>query len=436
MQVSIEHTGSLERLMSVAIPADELEQQIQARLKQLAKQSKLPGFRPGKAPLKIIDAQYGQQVLQEVAGSLIETSLKDAFTQENLVPAGTPDIEPKTMERGKDLEYAARFDIYPEVKKIDLQGVELRRPVCEISDEDIDRTVETMRRQSMTYKSVERGAQEGDQVTVDFKGTIDGEPFAGGEADNHQLVLGEGQFLKDFEDGIIGARAGEKRTVTVNFPADYHGEAVAGKAVEFEIEVHKVAEPKLPEVNEEFARSFGVKNGDLDAFRQEVADNLARERDDRVRRLTRTRVLDALIRENELEVPEKLVEREIESMIAMSRTMLEQQGLPTDEFNPDREQYRADAERRVAMGLILSEVVRENDVKPDADRVRERIEKMAASYEQPEAFKQWYYSSRERMQQIESMVLEEQVVELLLEGADTKDETISLQELTEQQPAS
>lgn len=436
MQVTLERTDGLERRLRVEIPEERVKGEVDRRLTSIAQSARLPGFRPGKAPLKIIDAQYGQQVLQEVAGSLIETSLKDAFTQENLVPAGTPDIEPKTMERGKDLEYAARFDIYPEVKKIDLQGVELRRPVCEISDEDIDRTVETMRRQSMTYKSVERGAQEGDQVTVDFKGTIDGEPFAGGEADNHQLVLGEGQFLKDFEDGIIGARAGEKRTVTVNFPADYHGEAVAGKAVEFEIEVHKVAEPKLPEVNEEFARSFGVKNGDLDAFRQEVADNLARERDDRVRRLTRTRVLDALIRENELEVPEKLVEREIESMIAMSRTMLEQQGLPTDEFNPDREQYRADAERRVAMGLILSEVVRENDVKPDADRVRERIEKMAASYEQPEAFKQWYYSSRERMQQIESMVLEEQVVELLLEGADTKDETISLQELTEQQPAS
>lgn len=435
MQVSIEHTGNLERLMSVAIPADEVEQQIQTRLKQLAKKSKLPGFRPGKAPLKIIDAQYGQQVLQEVVGSLIETSLRDAFTQENVVPAGTPDIEPKTMERGKDLEFAARFDVYPEVKKIDLAGIQIERPVCEIVDEDIDRTVETMRRQSVTYKTVERAAREGDQVTVDFKGTIDGEPFAGGEAENHRLVLGEGQFMPEFESGIVGAAAGEQKTITVSFPDDYHGESVAGKAVEFEIQVNKVAEPQLPEVNEEFAKSFGVKDGDLAAFRQEVADNLARERDDRLSRLTRTRVLDAMIRENELEVPDKLVDREIESMIAVNRSMLEQQGMPADQFNPDREQYRADAERRVAMGLILSEVVRKNDMKPDADRVKGRIEKMAASYEQPEAFVQWYYSNRERMQQVESMVLEEQVVELLLEGADTKDKAISLQELTEQQPA-
>lgn len=433
MQVSVENTGNLQRLMSVAIPADEVEQKIQARLKQLAKNSKLPGFRPGKAPMKIIERQYGEQVLQEVAGSLIETSLRDAFTQENLVPAGTPDIEPKSMERGKDLEYAARFDIYPEVKKIDLEGVKIDRPVCEITDEDVDRTIESMRRQSMTYKTVEREARAGDRVTVDFKGTIDGETFAGGEAEDYQLVLGEGQFLEEFEQGVIGAKAGETKTVTVNFPDDYHGEAVAGKAVEFEIQVKKVAEPKLPEVNEEFAKSFGVKDGDMEAFRKEVADNLARERDERLSKLTRARVLDAMIRENDLDVPEKLVEREIESMIAVNRSMLEQQGLPTEHFNPDREQYREEAERRVAMGLILSEVVTKNEMKPDPDRVKDRVEKMAVSYEQPEAFVQWYYSSRERMQQVESMVLEEQVVELLLEGADTQDKAISLQELTEQQ---
>jgi trigger factor len=290
-----------------------------------------------------------------------------------------------------------------------------------------------MRRQRMTYKTVERAAKEGDQVTVDFKGTIDGEPFAGGEAENYRLVLGEGQFLEEFEQGVMGAKPGEEKTVTVSFPDDYHGEEVAGKAVEFKIQVNKVAEPKLPEVNEEFAKSFGVKDGDMEAFRKEVADNLARERDERLSRLTRTRVLDAMIRENDLEVPEKLVEREIESMIAMNKSMLEQQGLPTDQFSPDREQYREDAERRVAMGLILSEVVRKNEMKADPDRVKDRIEKMAVSYEQPEAFVQWYYSSRERMQQVESMVLEEQVVELLLEGADTKDKAISLQELTEQQ---
>jgi trigger factor len=289
-----------------------------------------------------------------------------------------------------------------------------------------------MRRQQVRYTPVERPAAEGDQVTVDFKGSIDGEPFAGGEAEDYKLVLGQGQFLEEFEQGVTGAAAGETRTVTVNFPDDYHGEAVAGRAVEFEIQVKEVAEPELPEVNEEFVKSFGIESGDIEAFRQEVADNLARERDERVSRLTRARVLDALVRENDIKVPEPLVEREIQSLIQMNRTMLQQQGMPTEQFDPDPEQYRADAERRVAMGLILSEVVTKHEMKADPDRVKARIERMAASYEQPEAFIQWYHSSAERMQQIESTVLEEQVVEKLLEEADVKDTPISLEELTEQ----
>ncbi len=432
MQVSVENTGNLGRAMSVSIPAEEVEEQIQARLKNLAKNARLPGFRPGKAPLKIIDAHYGEQVLQEVAGSLIESSLREAFAQENLVPAGTPQVEPKTLERGKDIEFTASFDVYPEIKKLDLKGVEIERPVCEITDEDIDRTVETMRSQKVTYEPVERGAREGDRVTVDFKGTIDGEPFAGGEAEDYQLVLGQGQFLEEFENGVLGAAGGEQRTVNVAFPDDYHGEAVAGKTVEFNIHVKEVAEPQLPEVNEEFIKSFGIESGDVEAFRREIADNLARERDERVSRLTRSRVMDALIRENEIEAPASLVEREIDAMISMNRSMLEQQGMPTEQFEPDRERYREDAGRRVRMGLILSEIVQRNELKPDPGKVKERIEKMAASYEQPESFVQWYYSSRERMQQMESAVLEEQVVEMLLEDADSRETSVSLQELTDQ----
>ncbi len=432
MQVSVENTGSLGRAMTVSIPADEVEEKIQTRLKNLAKNAKLPGFRPGKAPLRIIDQQYGEQVLQEVAGSLIESSLHEAFNQENLIPAGTPDIEPKSMERGKDIEFTASFDVYPEVEKLDLAGVEIRRPVCEISDEDIDRTVESMRRQKMSYVPVERGAQEGDQITVDFKGTIDGEPFAGGEAEDYQLVLGQGQFLEEFENGVLGAGPGEQRTVTVEFPDDYHGEEVAGKAVEFDIQVKEVGEPELPEVNEEFVKTFGIEDGDIEAFRREIADNLARERDERVSRLTRDRVLDALLEQNDIEAPSQLVDREIDNMIAMSRSMLQQQGVPTDQFDPDREQYRAEAEKRVKTGLILSEIVQKNELKADPEKVKERIERMAASYEQPEAFVQWYHSNRERMQQVEAAVLEEQVVDMLLEGAESRDEPISLQELTEQ----
>jgi len=432
MQVSVENTGDLSRVMTVAIPADEVEAQVQTRLKRLAKNARLPGFRPGKAPLKIIDAQYGEQVLQEVAGSLIQSSLQDAFTQQDLIPAGTPDIEPKTMERGKDIEFTASFEVYPEIHKPDLQGVTVERPVCEIGEADIDRTIETMRRQQMRYQPVDRAAADGDQVTVDFKGTIDGEPFAGGEAEDHKLVLGQGQFLEEFEQGLAGAATGDQRTVTVEFPDDYHGQDVAGRAVEFMIDVKEVAGPELPEVNEEFVKSFGIEDGDVDKFRQEVADNLARERDERVSRLTRARVMDALIRENQIEVPDKLVEQETQSLIQMNRSMLQQQGMPVDQFDPDPEQYRPEAERRVAMGLILSEIVQRNGMTADPERVNQRIERMAASYEQPEAFVQWYHSSKERMQQIESTVLEEQVVEKLLEEADVQDAPISLEELTEQ----
>jgi len=432
MQVSVESTGNLSRLMTVAVPADEVEKQVQTRLKNLARNAKLPGFRPGKAPLKIIDAQYGNQVLREVAGSLIESTLKEAFTQENLIPAGGPEIEPTSLERGKDLEYTASFEVYPEVRKLDLKGVEIERPVCEVSEEDVDRTVETMRRQQVSYNAVERDARDGDRVCIDFKGTIDGEPFSGGEAEDYKLVLGEGQFLEDLEQGIMGARPGEQRNVTVDFPDDYHGEAVAGKAVEFEVHVKEVEEPVLPDIDEAFIKAFGIEDGDVKAFRAEIAANLGRERDERLSRLTRSRVMEALVRENELEIPGKLIEQEINSMIAMNKSMLEQQGLPTEQFNPDRERYREDARQRVAMGLIFSEIVEHQDIKPDADKVKQRIEKMAASYEQPEAFVQWYYSSRERLRQVESMVVEEQVVEMLLEGADIKESPVSLRELTEQ----
>ncbi|MEJ2089886.1 MAG: trigger factor [Gammaproteobacteria bacterium] len=395
----------------------------------------MPGFRPGKAPLKIIDAHYGAQVLQEAVGSLIESTLKEAFTQENLIPAGGPDVEPKSLERGKDLEYIASFDVYPEIKALDLKGVKIERPVCEITEEDIDRTIETMRRQRVRYEPVDRASKTGDQACIDFSGRVDGEPFPGSEAKDYKLVLGEGQFLETFEKGILGTAAGEQRTITVKFPADYHGKEVAGKEVDFYIQITEVAEPVLPEVNEDFIKSFGVEDGDVKSFRRVIADNLARERDDRISRLTRSKILDALVDRNELELPGKLVEREIEGMIAMNKSMLEQQGVPTDHFHPDREQYREDARRRVAMGLILSEIVRKNELKPDADKVEERIKKMAASYEQPEAFVQWYHSSRERMQQIESTVLEEQVVELLVEGTDIKEKKISLQELTDQASA-
>lgn len=429
MQISVENTGNLGRRMTVAVPADELETEIKKRLQNLAKKAKLPGFRPGKVPLKVIEGQYGVQVLHEVAGNMIESSLQEAFSQEKLVPAGSPDVEPRTIERGKDLEYVANFDIFPQVESMDIVGVEIERPQCEIVDTDVDRTLESMRKQKTTFAPIDRGARNDDQIVIDFEGKIDGEVFAGGQAQDYKLVLGQGQFMPDFEKALEGAKAGESRTAKVEFPQDYQSQDVAGKEAEFEIQLKEVAEPRLPEIDETFAREFGVEDGDLDKLKQEIRENLSRERDERISRLTRKRVMDALIEKNDFEVPPKLTEREIDNIIASNKAMLEQQGIPADKINPDREQLAPDAERRVALGLILSEVVQSNNILPDDARVKQRVENMAASYEDPKAFIQWYHSSPERVRQIENVVLEEQVVEHLLEGANVKDVTISLEEL-------
>ncbi len=428
MRVAVETTGELGRKMTVAIPADEVEQEITNRLKRLSQTVRLPGFRPGKAPLKIIEAKYGAQVLREVAGQMIENSLREALVQEGLQPAGGPDIEPKSLNRGSDLEYVASFDVFPEIKKLDLQGITVERPVCEVTDDDVDTTLASMRKQRVEWRAVERASGQGDRVRINFHGTVEDEAFPGNEAKDYPVILGESHVLEEFSQGLQGVTAGTNKTITVNFPEGYHGKEVAGKQVEFRVEVLDVAEPVLPELDGEFAKSFGIEDGNVEKMLEEVHANLTREGEEQAARLVRERVMEALIDANHIELPAKLVREEVQRMVDAERSMREHQGASVAE-ETDPGQFESEARRRVALGLIVYEVVNANDLKPDKARVRARIEKMAGGYEDPQAFVQWYYGDRKRLEQVESTVLEEQVVDTLLATATVKDQPSSFNRL-------
>ena len=429
MQVSVETLGTIGRRVTVAVPADQVEKEVVKKLKSLAKSARLPGFRPGKAPIKVVENRYGGDVLNEVASGLIESSLREALTQENLVPVGGPSVEPRKLGRGENLEYVASFDVYPEIGKLDISGVRIEQPVYELGDSDIDATIETMRKQRRTWNPVDRPAQEKDQILIDFTGTVNGESFPGNTAENFALVLGDQSLLEEFEDGLKGCRKDQKISLDVNFPDNYHGKEVAGKQAKFDITVQEVSEPVLPAIDEEFIKSFGIEDGDKEKMRAEVRGNIVREMADRVRRIMRDRVFDALIEGNDIELPAKLIEAEIDQLIEANKQMLEGQGIPVGKVVPDRDRFRENAEKRVALGLIMQTIIQNFELKPDAGRVRERIEMIGSGYEDPAAFVQWYYSDRQRLAQMESMILEEQVVEKMLESADVEDKTVAFDEL-------
>lgn len=429
MQVIVETTGALGRRMTVAVPAERLEREISARMKRLSQTARFPGFRPGKAPMKMVEAQYGGQVLEEVVGDLIRSTFYEAVSEKGLKPAGGPNIEPKRVDRGQDFEYTATFEIYPEVTRLDIKGCRIERPVATIGDEDIDRTIESLRSQRITWQPVERAAANGDRVIIDFEGSIDGTPFEGGAAKDFPLVLGNNVLIDGFEAGIVGMRAGESRTLNLSFPADYRNSALAGKQTQFAVTVKQVNEPVLPEVNDEFARSLGVSDGKIETLRSEVRANLERELTDRVRRELRDQVFKAIIEVNAFDVPKTLEEAEIGHLIQMSRSNIEAQGLRGDQVPTDPALYADQARWRVKLGLILADILKARGLSADPARVRARVEELAAGYENPQEFINWHYSKPGQLGDIESQVLEEQAMDLLLETADVTDKAMSFQEL-------
>jgi len=429
MQVTVEEGSGLERRMRVEIPEDRVEGAVNERLQSMTRTARVPGFRPGKVPLKVVAQRYGRQVRDEVIGEIVRTSFYDALVQQNLRPAGSPTIDPVDSRPGEGVEYTAVFEVYPELSEPEVEGLEIARPVAEVGGADVERTIESLRRQRRRFEPVERPAREGDRVTIDFEGTIDGEPFENGSGSEVRLELGSGQPLEAIEDALAGASAGEQRSIEVDLPASYRPESLAGRRAVFEVRVSEVSEPVLPEVDDEFARTFGVGEGGAEALRAEVRRNLERELEDAIRARTKERVMDALLAANPVSPPAALVEEEMERMFRLRGGELAQQGIDPERLGLAPEMFREQAARRIALGLLLAEIVKRNGLTADEERVRERIESIASTYEEPSRVVSWYYADKARLADIESTVLEDQVVAWMLQRATVRDEQTSFDEL-------
>lgn len=431
MQVSVETTSGLERRLIVGVPAEKVDNAVNARLQEAAKSARIDGFRPGKVPVKVMRQRYGQSVRMEVLGQVMNESLYEAIQEQNLKPAGRPDVEPRTIEEGKDLEFVATFEVFPEIELKDYSAIEVVRPEAEVTEADIDNMIERLREQRADFVKVERAAQQGDQVNIDYEGTRDGEAFGGGSAEGSDLVLGSGQMIPGFEDAVVGMSAGEEKTAALTFPEDYHSEELRGAAVEFKIKVNEVREKTLPELNQDFYKQFGIDVEDEAGFREEVARNMRRELENAIRNRVKQQVMDGVLElHREVQVPKALVNQEIE---ALRNQSLQQFGamadkLDTRELLPD-ELFRENAERRVKLGLILNELVNAENIEADPDKVRARIEEMAENYDDKEQVINYYYSNRQQLQAVESLVVEDEIVENLLEKAKVTDETSTYEQV-------
>ncbi|MDJ0828101.1 MAG: trigger factor [Rhodobacter sp.] len=417
MQVSIETLEGLERRMTVQIPGEEVDAAVEKKLRDLSKTVRIDGFRPGKVPLKVVQQKFGGHVRQEVIGDVIESSYQQALVQENVRPAGMPSIDSINSEEKQDMSYTATFEVYPEVESLELAAIEVEKPVVEVTDADFDTMLETLREQRKTWKETDAAAAEGYQVTVDFEGKIDGEVFEGGSGKDMPVEIGAGQMLPEFEKGLEGIKTGEERSVEVTFPEDYHGQDVAGKTAEFALHATRVSEPELPEINEEFAKGFGIEDGDLERFRSDVRANMEKERSDRVKQLTKNRVLDGLLEHNEIIAPSALVAEEIKNLRGQAAGRMGRNPDEVDASSFPDELFSAEASRRVQLGLLISEVLRQEKVELDQKLVEDAIEEMAISYEQPDQVRNYYRQNQQARASIESMVLEEQVVTHIMEQA-------------------
>jgi trigger factor len=428
MQVSVETTEGLERKLTIAIPGDRVDTAVNARLQEAAQTIRLNGFRQGKVPLKVVKNKFGKGVRQEVVGELMNQTYFEAIAQESLKPAGQPRIEPTSMDEGKDVEFVAVFEVYPEIELPDFAAIKAERLVAEVSDDDIDEMIETLRKQRQTWVPVERAAADGDMVNIDYVGKKEGEEFQGGKAAGQNLVLGSERMIPGFEDGVIGKSAGEDFTLQLKFPDDYHSEELAGAEVEFELTLNTVSEQSLPEVNEDFFKSFGVEEGGMEAFREEVSNNMQREMKNASRNKLKTTLMDALISDLEVAIPAALMSNEIHQLKHQTvQQMGGGQGFDPHSMPDDL--FREQAKRRVTLGLILGEVISQQSIQADADKVRDAVEEIAATYESPEEVVKWYYSNEEQLQGIESSVIEDQVFDFIIEQAQVSDKEVSYQDV-------
>lgn len=429
MAANVETLGTLERRLSMTVPVAEIERRVDERLKKLAREAKMPGFRPGKVPMKLVTQQFGQQVRSEVLGDAVEKAFSDAVREAKLRVAGYPRIEKKDGGGEQALEFSATFEVYPEFKPGDVSTVTIERPQVAVDDASVDRTIEILRKQRVQYVPAERGAKDGDRLTIDFSGAIGGEPFAGGKADGFAFVLGEGRMLPDFETAARGMTSGESKSFDLKFPDDYHGKDVAGKTATFAITVKQVEEPRLPEVDAEFAKSLGVVDGDLAKMRAEVRANVEREVHKRVEARVKNQAMQALLDTTKLELPKALVEMEAKQLVERAAADLQARGVKIETLPFDPKAFEETAKRRVALGLIIGELARSEGLQPKPADVRALVEQEAQSYDSPAEVVKWFYMQPQRLSEMEGLALESNVVNWVLSKAKAAEKTVSFEEL-------
>ena len=432
MQVSIETTSNLERRLTVGVPAERVEVEVNSRLQKAAQKAKLPGFRPGKVPLKVMHQRYGAGVRQEVLGEVVSQSFQEAVIQEKLRPAGQPSIEPKSLEPGKDLQYVAIFEVFPDVELVDMKDFPVAKPVAQVKEEDVDNIIEVFRKQQGTWDEVKRAAILTDKVNLNYTGLKDGQEFEGGSAQDSDLELGSGRMISGFEDGIVGMKPEDEKTLELSFPDDYHNEDLKGAAVEFKITLNKILELVPAKIDEELFAKYGVEEGGEERFREDVSANMARELKNAVEASVKQQVMDALLEAHQsLEVPKALVGQEI---TAMRQQMFQQFGgagnmdLDLEALLPDT-MFSENAERRVKLGLVLAEYISSYELRAGNEQVSKAIEEIASTYESPQEVIDYYQSNPQQRSSVESKVLEDQVVEKLLAGANITENESSYQDV-------
>jgi trigger factor len=429
MQTKQETQGALERRIDMSVPMAEIEKEVESRLKRMARTVKMPGFRPGKVPMKIVAQTHGPQARSEAIGAAVEKAFGDKVREQNLRVAGYPRIEPKEPSGDGALEFSAVFEVYPDVPLGDVSAHSIQRPVLTVGEAEVDKTVDVLRKQRTSFAEADRAAQDGDRVVIDFAGRKDGEPFEGGQAQDFPFVIGAGSMLKDFEAAVQGLKAGEGKTFDMTFPEDYHAKHLAGQQVRFEITVKRVEGPVLPQINADFARALGVGDGDVTKLRAEVRANLEREVKRRIQAKVKEQVMEALLAANPIEVPKALVDAEAQQLAENAKRDLEARGMKAKDIPVEAAWFGEQAVRRVKLGLIMAELVKAKELYAKPEQVRTLIDEMAQSYEDPTELVRWYYAQPDRLAQAEAVVIEDNVVAWVVSQAQTSDNAVSFDEL-------
>ena len=427
MQVSVETTSPIERVLTISVPAARIDDKVNAEVAKTAKTVRIDGFRKGKVPVSVVKKRFGQSIRMEALEQVMRDAYVEAVQAESINPAGMPAIEPKNIAEGADLEFVAKVEVYPTIELADASKIEVNRVVADVTEADVDTMLETLRKQNAEWSAVEREAKDGDQVTIDFEGFLGEEAFEGGAAQGHKLVLGSNSMIPGFEEGIVGIKAGEERTITVTFPESYQAEHLAGKEASFKITAHEVAEQVLPELNDEFASKFGLETADLASLRAEVQKNMERELSQAVKAKLKNSLFDQLLALNPVDVPASLVEQEVNGL----RQQAARQFGNMEGFDPSQlpaELFSEEATKRAKIGLLISEVIQKNELKVEDDRVRAFLEDMAQAYQEPQQVVEFYLNNKEQLAQVQSAVLEEQVVDKLLESAQITEVALSYED--------